>query len=117
MKTIRVHDAVYEIKGENLEMVEELDLSDKAIRTRLLKRWTLEEACQVPKGLKRSDLKYIKYAKSFVEDTSKATTDYREEKLRRVKPHLYDGTPQPPYPMGDWRKHLGENDIYPKVVR
>lgn len=116
MKTIRVHDAVYEIKGNNLEMVEKLDLSDSAIRARLLKHWTLEEACQVPKGLKRRDLEYIKFAKEFEKDTDDEIADYHEEKLRRVKPHLFNGVPQK-HKRGKWCEHLMENDIFVKVAK
>ena len=116
MKTIKIHDAIYEIKGENYEMAEKLDITDKLIRNRLLNRWTLAEACQVPKGMKREDLVYINYAKQYEEDNTEATLNYRDEKQREERPWLYDGTPQN-HDRGKWCRYLMNTSIFPKAVR
>ncbi|PHK50764.1 SA1788 family PVL leukocidin-associated protein [Staphylococcus edaphicus] len=116
MKTIKIHDIIYQIVGDNLNAIEDLDIADATIRTRLLRGWTLEEACQVPKGLNRRDLEYINFAKAYEEDTQEATLDYRDEKLRKEKPHLFNGTPQK-HRRGKWCEYLMNTSIFPKVVR
>ncbi|MBO1213799.1 hypothetical protein J3T78_04570 [Staphylococcus nepalensis] len=114
MKTIKIHDAIYEIKGENYEMAEKLDITDKLIRNRLLNRWTLAEACQVPKGMKREDLVYINYAKQYEEDNKEAKQNYHDEKQREERPWLYDGTPQN-HDRGKYTKELMRNNAIAKV--
>ncbi|WP_210133751.1 SA1788 family PVL leukocidin-associated protein [Staphylococcus sp. GDY8P131P] len=116
MKTIKIHDATYEIKGENYEMTEKLDITDKLIRNRLQNNWSIEEACQVPKGINRQDLVYINYAKQYEEDNTEATLNYRDEKQREERPWLYDGTPQN-HNRGKWCQYLMETSIFPKAVR
>ncbi|WP_217983373.1 SA1788 family PVL leukocidin-associated protein [Staphylococcus nepalensis] len=117
MKIIRIHDAIYEIKGENYEMMEELNITNQMIRDRLLKNWTLAEACQVPKGINRQDLVYINYAKQYEEDNEEAKQNYHDEKQREERPWLYDGTPQPPYPRCKYVDDLMKYDAFPKAVR
>lgn len=116
MKIIRIHDAIYEIKGENYEMMEELNITNQMIRDRLLKNWTLAEACQVPKGINRQDLVYINYAKQYEEDNEEAKQNYRDEKQREERPWLYDGTPQN-HNRGKWCEYLMNTSIFPKAVR
>ncbi|MCY1039611.1 SA1788 family PVL leukocidin-associated protein [Staphylococcus nepalensis] len=116
MKIIRIHDAIYEIKGENYEMMEELNITNQMIRDRLLKNWTLAEACQVPKGMKREDLVYINYAKQYEEDNEEAKQNYHDEKQREERPWLYDGTPQN-HNRGKWCQYLMNTSIFPKAVR
>lgn len=116
MKTIKIHDAIYEIKGENYETAEELDISERLIRNRIQNNWSIEEACQVPKGMKREDLVYINYAKQYEEDNTEATLNYRDEKQREERPWLYDGTPQN-HNRGKWCQYLMNTSIFPKAVR
>ncbi|ATH60692.1 hypothetical protein BJG89_10575 [Staphylococcus nepalensis] len=116
VKTIRIHDAIYEIEGENHEMMEELNITNQMIRDRLLKNWTLEEACQVPKGINRQDLVYINYAKQYEEDNEEAKQNYHDEKQREKRPWLYDGTPQK-HNRGKWCQYLMNTSIFPKAVR
>ncbi|MEQ7790732.1 SA1788 family PVL leukocidin-associated protein [Staphylococcus nepalensis] len=117
MKTLmKINNKVYEISKENYEMAEKLDITDKLIRNRLLNRWTLAEACQVPKGMKREDLVYINYAKQYEEDNTEATLNYRDEKQREERPWLYDGTPQN-HDRGKWCRYLMNTSIFPKAVR
>lgn len=108
MKILRIHNEIYEIDGKNHEMIEELNLSLGMIRRRLLNNWTLDEACQVPKGLKRKDLEYIKFAKEYEANTDGATADYRDEKLRSDKPHLFNETPQT-HQEGKYAKYLWDS--------
>ncbi|MEX5913832.1 SA1788 family PVL leukocidin-associated protein [Staphylococcus ureilyticus] len=115
VKTIRVHDVIYEIKGENYELAEKLDISDGLLRGRLLKGWSLAEACQVPKGIDPKDLVYINYAKQHQADNTKAKINYREEKRKSKRPWLYDGTPQQ-HSRGNWCQYLMNTSIFPKVV-
>ncbi|XVK95997.1 SA1788 family PVL leukocidin-associated protein [Staphylococcus nepalensis] len=116
MKIIKIHDAIYEIKGENYETAEELDISERLIRNRIQNNWSIEEACQVPKGMKREDLVYINYAKQYEEDNTEATLNYRDEKQREERPWLYDGTPQN-HNRGKWCEYLMNTSIFPKAVR
>ncbi|WP_204190674.1 MULTISPECIES: SA1788 family PVL leukocidin-associated protein [unclassified Staphylococcus] len=116
VKTIRVHDAIYEIKGENYELAEKLDISDGLLRGRLLKGWSLAEACQVPKGVDPKDLVYINYARKYEADNTQAKMNYREEKRREERPWLYDGTPQN-HDRGKWCQYLMNTSVFPKVVR
>jgi hypothetical protein len=116
MKIIRIHDEIYEIKGENYEMMEELNITNQMIRDRLLKNWTLAEACQVPKGINRQDLVYINYAKQYEEDNKEAKQNYHDEKQREERPWLYDGTPQN-HNRGKWCEYLMDTSIFPKAVR
>jgi len=107
---------MYEIKGDNYEMMEKLSLTNQLIRDRLLKNWTLAEACQVPKGMRREDLVYINYAKQYLGDNTEATSNYRDEKHREERPWLYDGTPQN-HDRGKWCEYLMNTSIFPKAVR
>lgn len=116
MKIIRIHDAIYEIKGENYEMMEELNITNQMIRDRLLKNWTLAEACQVPKGINRQDLVYINYAKQYEEGNEEAKQNYHDEKQREERPWLYDGTPQN-HNRGKWCQYLMNTSTFPKAVR
>ncbi|MGL4008898.1 SA1788 family PVL leukocidin-associated protein [Staphylococcus nepalensis] len=118
MKTLmKINNKVYEISKENYETAEELDISERLIRNRIQNNWSIEEACQVPKGMKREDLVYINYAKQYEKDNTIATLNYRDEKQREERPWLYDGTPQPPYPRCKYVDDLMKYDAFPKAVR
>lgn len=97
-------------------MAEKLDISERLIRNRLQNNWSIEEACQVPKGMKREDLVYINYARQYQEDNTEATLNYRDEKQREERPWLYDGTPQN-HNRGKWCQYLMNTSIFPKAVR
>lgn len=117
MKTLmKINNKVYEISKENYETAEELDISERLIRNRIQNNWSIEEACQVPKGMKREDLVYINYAKQYEEDNEEATLNYRDEKQREERPWLYDGTPQN-HNRGKWCQYLMNTSIFPKAVR
>ncbi|MEX5651177.1 SA1788 family PVL leukocidin-associated protein [Staphylococcus cohnii species complex 1658] len=114
-KTFRVHDVMYIIRGKNYKLAEELNISDGLLRGRLLKGWSLEEACQVPKGMDPEELVYIKKAREHKEDNTKATESYYDQKLKEQRPWLFDGTKQQ-HSRGKWCQYLMNTSIFPKAV-
>jgi len=88
MKTIRIHDAIYEIEGENHEMMEELNITNREAHN-------------------------INYLQSKARKTRERL---RDEKQREERPWLYDGTPQN-HDRGKWCEYLMNTSIFPKAVR
>ncbi|MFQ3845096.1 SA1788 family PVL leukocidin-associated protein [Staphylococcus pseudoxylosus] len=116
MLTISAYGVEYDIMGDNFKAVERNGLNAQSIRNRIVRGWSLHEACHVPKRMSVDEYRIIQHTMNHVEDTSEATMDYRDEKLRNEKPHLFDGTPQK-HSRGEWCKYLMNTSIFPKVVR
>lgn len=109
---MRIKDKVYEIPDEYIEQAKINGISKALIRMRIRYGWTLKEACFVPRDMKVADFRYMeKMKKKDEEDRNR----FIEEKRRRDRPWLYDGTPQV-HKRNKWCVYLMENDIFPKAV-
>lgn len=96
-------------------IVKDMELSGvtrEALRTRILRGWSLHQAVNIPMGRNLKDYQQSK-AKKKVELDRKYK--FYENKKRQDKPYLYDGTPQPPYESSEYTKHLCENHLIARL--
>lgn len=89
MLTINANGVEYDIMGENFKAVERNGLSTEGIRNRIVRGWSLNEACHVPKRMSIQEYRSLQITLNKEEDTSEAKAKYKEELLRKQKPHLF----------------------------
>lgn len=90
MLTINANGVEYDIMGENFKAVERNGLSSEGIRNRIVRGWSLNEACHVPKRMSIQEYRTLQITLNNEEDTSEAKAKYKEELLRKQKPHLFN---------------------------
>lgn len=78
MLTISAYGVEYDIMGDNFKAVERNGLNAQSIRNRIVRGWSLHEACHVPKRMSVDEYRIIQHTMNHVEDTSEATMDYRD---------------------------------------
>ncbi|MCE5001721.1 MULTISPECIES: SA1788 family PVL leukocidin-associated protein [Staphylococcus] len=90
MITITANGVEYDIMGENFKSMERNGLSAEGIRNRIIRNWSLNEACHVPKRMNIDEYRTLQQTLIKEEDTSEAKARYKEERLRKQKPHLFN---------------------------
>lgn len=115
MLTINANGVEYDIMGENFKAVERNGLSTEGIRNRIVRGWSLNEACHVPKRMSIQEYRSLQITLNNEEDTSEAKAKYRDERLKKEKPHLFNVPQQ--HSRDKWCEYLMETSIFPKVVR
>ena len=90
MITVNAYGVEYDILGDNLKAMERNGLSTEGIRNRIVRGWSLNEACHVPKRMDVDEYRLLQNTLDKEEDTSEAKAKYKEELLRKQKPHLFN---------------------------
>lgn len=81
MITITANGVEYDIMGENFKSMERNGLSAEGIRNRIIRNWSLNEACHVPKRMNIDEYRTLQQTLIKEEDTSEAKARYKEERL------------------------------------
>ncbi|WP_270892741.1 SA1788 family PVL leukocidin-associated protein [Staphylococcus saprophyticus] len=115
MKQITIDGYQLYVHPEHEAKAEALGLSAKYIRTRLKNGWTVHEAYSAPKGIRLEDYREAQNIEYMESKARKTRQRLREEKHRKLKPHLYDGTPQK-HSRDVWCQYLMNTSIFPKAV-
>ena len=89
MLTITANRIEYDIIGDNFKAMERNGLSTEGIRNRIVRGWSLNEACHVPKRMDVDEYRSLQNTLDKEEDTSEAKAKYKEELLRKEKAHLF----------------------------
>lgn len=107
MLTIIANGVEYDIMGDNFKAMERNGLSTEGIRNRIVRGWSLNEACHVPKRMDVDEYRSLQNTLDKEEDTSEAKAKYKEELLRKQKPHLFNVKQQ--HSESKYAKYLWES--------
>ncbi|MFZ7646579.1 SA1788 family PVL leukocidin-associated protein [Staphylococcus saprophyticus] len=115
MKEITVAGKTHFITENQEQRAKALGLRNSDIRTRLKNDWTIEEVFTIPKGIRLEEYREIQQIKAMEQRNKKQIEKLYAEKHRKLKPHLYDGTPQK-HKRDVWCQYLMNTSIFPKAV-
>lgn len=110
--SISINGINYPLTKSILKDMELSGVTRAALRTRILRGWTLHQAVNISMGRNLKDYQQSKAKKKAELDKK---SKFYESKKRQDKPYLYDGTPQPPYEGSEYAKHLSENHLIARL--
>ncbi|OOO72399.1 SA1788 family PVL leukocidin-associated protein [Staphylococcus saprophyticus] len=115
MITVNAYGVEYDILGDNLKAVERNGISIQGLRNRILRGWSLHDACHIPKRTDKAEYEMLKGVMAYEYDNTEAKEKYQDERLRKEKPHLFNVPQQ--HSRGKWCQYLMENGVFVKVAR
>ncbi|TRL83006.1 hypothetical protein FNL13_00450 [Staphylococcus saprophyticus] len=90
MITVNAYGVEYDILGDNLKAVERNGISIQGLRNRILRGWSLHDACHIPKRTDKAEYEMLKGVMDYEYDNTEAKEKYQDERLRKEKPHLFN---------------------------
>lgn len=111
--TISIKGVNYPLTPSILKDMEFSGVTRGVLRERIKNGWTFHQAVNIPIGRSLKDYQQSKAEKKAESDKK---SEFYENKKRQDKPHLYDGTPQPPYENSKYAKHLCENHLIARLI-